>query len=96
MTDDLGVLRERIRALLDRTEHGSELDPIEVEHTLTDGYARALALEAARDRTAGRIHALAGDDGHALELRELKAQVTSVDSELAELRSMLKVLAATL
>ena len=46
--EDLSILCDRIRQLVERRPTAQADD---VEHTLTDGYARALALEAFR--TAG-------------------------------------------
>ena len=66
-----------------------------IEHTLTDGYARALALEGERLRTERRIRALAGDVEHVGELRALKSRLGNLDSDLSELRDLLQVLAAT-
>jgi hypothetical protein len=97
MTDDLGVLIERIRLLLNGGESRAADPPPEViEHTLTDGYARALALEGERLKAEERIRALAGDAEHAPELRALKRRVRALDSELTQLRGLLKGLAATL
>lgn len=92
MGDDLTILFDRIRTLLNRKGSGSD----EVEHTLTDGYARALALEADRLRTEDRIRELAGSEEHVGELRSLKARLGRTESELSQLRDLLKVLAATL
>jgi hypothetical protein len=96
VADDLSILSERIRALLEPSSDGSPFDTTVVEHTLTDGYARALALEGERLRTEDRIRVLAGDAGYEGELRALKSRLGDVDSELTELRDLLKDLAATL
>jgi hypothetical protein len=96
MNEDLSALFDRIRALLNG--HVSDAPPPrteEVEHTLTDGYARALALEGERLRTERRIRALAGDAAHVGELRALKSRLGNLDSDLSELRDLLQVLAAT-
>jgi hypothetical protein len=95
MNEDLPALFDRIRALLNG--HVSDAPPPrteDVEHTLTDGYARALALEGERLRTERRITALAGEAEHASELRALKSRLGSLDSDLNELRDLLRVLAA--
>jgi hypothetical protein len=96
MADDLSVLFDRIGTLLDRREdaHASRAD--EIEHTLTDGYARALALEAERRRMEERIHDLAGSATHLGELRSLKVRLASLNRELDQLRGLLKILASTL
>ena len=44
-------------------------DPDAIELTLTDGYARALALDGERLRTEERIRELAGSDAHVGEVR---------------------------
>jgi hypothetical protein len=53
--DDLDLLLERIRALLDASAEGVDLPRGEVEPTLTDGYARALELDAECLRLEHRI-----------------------------------------
>ena len=96
MNEDLSALFDRIRALMNG--HLSDAPPPrteDVEHTLTDGYARALALEGERLRTERRIRALAGDVEHVGELRALKSRLGNLDSDLSELRDLLQVLAAT-
>ena len=55
MTDDLSLLIDRLRFLVDHP--GDELGAI--EHTLTDGYASALALEAERRRAEAQVRELA-------------------------------------
>ena len=96
VTDDLSVLSDRIRVLLNREHEGTVLDSAAVEHTLTDGYAHALALEGQRKHAEKRIHALAGHEEHGAELRALKSRLTSIDTDLSQLRDLLRVLAATL
>src|SRR5919197_2036268 len=52
----LPMIQEEIRTLLDAPQVGEEAPSIDaVEHTLTAGYARALALEAERWRLERRI-----------------------------------------
>jgi hypothetical protein len=89
MGDDLSILFDRIRLLLDEaaTQRGSDPDAIEL--TLTEGYARALALDGERLRTEERIRELAGSDAHVGEVRILKARLTLVEEELAQLRGLL-------
>jgi hypothetical protein len=62
-----------------------------IEDTLTEGYARALALEAERWRLERRIGEVARQDGTdvAEELRTLGTRLTRADGELTELRSLL-------
>ena len=101
MTNEINRLYEEIRALLD--------DPVEaegpryrarLEHTLTDGYARALALEAELRRLERRVAELAGGmNGSspalaAAELGEAARRQSEVDAELTRLRSVLTELRA--
>jgi len=89
--DDIPILFDRIRLLLNGGETlPSEAD--EVELTLTDGYARALALDGERLRTVSRIRELAGSDEHVGEARILKARLALLEEELAQLRWLLGTL----
>jgi hypothetical protein len=91
--DDLHVLFGRIRALLDEPLSDSGLG--ELEHTLTDGYARALVLEAERSRTERAIAELAhgiDDPIRINELRELSERRASADADLTRLRALLELL----
>jgi hypothetical protein len=65
-----------------------------MEDTLTEGYARALALEAERWRLERRIGEVAreGRTDVGEELRSLGTRLTHADGELAELRSLLGTL----
>ncbi len=96
MTDDFSLLLDRIRILVERPADEPGTGPEFVELTLTDGYARALALEAERRRAEGRVRELAGDADALAEQRVLKARLERIDEELAELRGLLDLLAATL
>ncbi|MEK6274168.1 MAG: hypothetical protein AABM30_02390 [Actinomycetota bacterium] len=58
MADDLDLLLERIYALIDAIAEGAHLPRHEVEPTLTDGYARALQLDAECLRLEHRIDRL--------------------------------------
>jgi hypothetical protein len=61
-----------------------------MEDTLTEGYARALALEAERWRLERRIGEVARDGQTDLEeLRSLGTRLTDADGELATLRTLL-------
>jgi uncharacterized membrane protein YccC len=93
MRRDLPALLQRIRSQLD--VRGSDpAKPLltEMEHTLTDGYARALELEAERLRMERRIgelaHRLDGPD-EVEELRDLALRLRQTDDELASLRGVL-------
>jgi hypothetical protein len=65
-----------------------------VEDTLTEGYARALAIEAERWRLERRIGEVAREGGGTSgeELRTLGTELTRADGELVELRSLLGTL----
>jgi hypothetical protein len=88
MTEDTRLLIERVSALLDDSA-------TDVEGTLTDGYARALTLEAERVRLERRYaeisSALADDLGSERlpELRSLRHRISRTDEELSRLRSIL-------
>jgi hypothetical protein len=92
MSDDLCQLIERLRRLVE--DPGDE--PGAVEHTLTDGYARALTLEAERRRAEARVRELAGEAEALGEQRVLKVRLEQIDGDLAVLRGLLDTLAATL
>jgi hypothetical protein len=69
-----------------------------IEHTLTAGYARALALEAERWRLERRIAEVASnlggksrDDEHS-ELTELGQRLSAADGDLSKLRGLLSSL----
>jgi hypothetical protein len=91
--EDLTILCDRIRLLV---EHRPAAPADDVEHTLTDGYARALALEGEQLRARERVHALAGSADHVDELRALKGKLACLDEQVAELRGLLGALAGTL
>lgn len=92
MSDDLSVLFDRIRTLLDddapRRRDGGEA----LELTLTDGYARALALDGERLRVEAQVRELAGSNEHVGEVRILKARLALLEEELAQLRGLLGTL----
>jgi hypothetical protein len=58
MADELDQLLERIRALMDANAEGAGLLRNEVEPTLTEGYARALEIDAECLRLEQRIDRL--------------------------------------
>jgi hypothetical protein len=66
-----------------------------LEDTLTEGYAKALALEAERwrlERRLGEVARTAGEadtSGITEELSALAKRLTSADGELSHLRSLL-------
>jgi hypothetical protein len=95
MSDEsISILFDRIRVLLQEQSAAEEADADAVEHTLTDGYARALALDGERLRTEQEIHRLAGSDEHVGQVRILKARLRLLEEELVQLRGLLGTLAA--
>ena len=93
VSNDLPLLFERIRGCLDEPESDFVLK--DLEHTLTDGYARALALEAERTRVEREIGELArgiDDPVRIGELRDLAERRTRADADLARLRALLELL----
>jgi len=91
---DFDALLAEIRAQL----ADSRRDLSEVERTLTDGYAQALALEAERLRLLRRLGSLAatleGDDvaGKTKELSSLARQIEEHNGVLTQLRELLEEL----
>jgi hypothetical protein len=96
MRNELPLLLGRIRDLLEDTQ-GPASDALlaEIEHTLTDGYARALTIEGERIRVERRISELAReltDLAQAQELGELAERLKQTDAELDGLRGLLGAL----
>jgi len=94
MPDELDLLLQRIRALLDADAEGAGLPRREVEPTLTEGYARALQLDAECLRLEHRIERLtiAVADGHdvpAGKLSGLLRRLREAEEQGVELRSVL-------
>ena len=100
MPDDLDFLLERIRALMEASADGASLPRNEVEPTLTEGYARALELDATCLRLEHRIDGLTrqvaeGRDvpdgklsGLLRRLHETEQQSTDLRARLAPLREL--------
>jgi hypothetical protein len=88
MTEDTALLIDRVSELLGDSRR-------DVERTLTDGYAGALALEAERVRLERRLADLTlvlADDHDSERLDELSAlrhRISRTDEELSQLRSVL-------
>ena len=90
------MIQDEIRTLLDSPPLGEDAPSIDaIEHTLTAGYARALALEAERWRLERRIAEVAAqlgrkpqDDEHD-ELTELGQRLSAADGDLTLLRRLL-------
>jgi hypothetical protein len=93
--DETSPLFEEIQQLLDAPPSGDGAPRLDdLEHTLTSGYARALALEAERWRLERKIGEVASKlaDGTELngeELAGLALRLTEAESELTSLRRML-------
>jgi hypothetical protein len=89
------MIHEEIRTLLEAPPVGEDAPSIDaVEHTLTAGYARALALEAERWRLERRIAEVASKLAEATEnehseLANLGQRLSSADGDLARLRELL-------
>jgi len=94
-------LQDEIAELLTLPENGAGAPSIDaIESTLTDGYAKALALEAERLRIERRFAEVARDADEvtahsvAVELAQLSDQLETADGELGRLRSLLHALHA--
>lgn len=91
MLHEVNVVMERIDALL-----GGAPPVPELERTLTDGYATALALEGERLRIDKQIDGVAAvideDPSGAKELSALAERRANVDSDLHRLRERLELL----
>jgi len=89
------MIHEEIRTLLDAPPVGEDAPSIDaVEHTLTAGYARALALEAERWRLERRIAEVASKIAEASEtqhseLANLGRRLSTADGDLVRLRELL-------
>jgi hypothetical protein len=96
MTHETSTLYEDIHALLQEapgSEQGAFLERL--EHTLTDGYARALVLEAERVRLERRMDELTDGlrddpaDAPTDELATVARRLSDADEELTNLRGVL-------
>ena len=93
------MIHDEIRSLLDSPPDGEDAPTIDaIEHTLTAGYARALALEAERWRLERRIAQVAAElggksqeDEHS-ELTQLGQRLSLADGDLSNLRGLLSSL----
>ena len=90
------VIQDDIRHLLEAPPTGADAPTLDhVEHTLTTGYARALALEAERLRIERRLADVAsrlGDDAtdeDASEVAALGQRLSVADDDLTRLRALL-------
>jgi hypothetical protein len=93
------MIHDEIRSLLDAPPTGEEAPSLDdLEHTLTAGYARALALEAERWRlerkiadVAAKLGGKASEPG-ATELATLGQRLSAADGNLSQLRALLSSL----
>ncbi len=96
MSDETSILLEEIEALTSAPKAAAESDLPRLERTLTDGYARALSLEAERLRVERRIGELAGEEGDAAaksaELASLAKRAAAAESDRVHLRGALALL----
>ena len=92
--DELDLLIERIRSLMDANAEGAGLPRNEVEPTLTEGYARALELDAECLRLEHRIDRLTRDiaddrEVPAGKLSGLLRRLHDTEQRSAQLRALL-------
>jgi hypothetical protein len=90
------VIHDDIRILLDAPPTGADAPTLDhIEHTLTSGYARALALEAERrniERKLADVASRLGDettDEDASALAQLGQRLSAADDDLIRLRALL-------
>jgi hypothetical protein len=91
---ELELLLERIRALIDANAEGAGLPRSEVEPTLTEGYARALEIDAECLRLEHRIDRLTREiaEGHEVptgKLSGLLRRLHDTEQRGVELRGFL-------
>jgi hypothetical protein len=87
-------LVQRIRALLDASAEGAGFPRNEVEPTLTEGYARALELDAKCLRLEGNIDRLTqavadGRDVPSAKLSALLTRLHETEQQTKDLRALL-------
>jgi hypothetical protein len=92
------MIHDEIRNLLDAPPAGDDAPSLDaIEHTLTSGYATALALEAERMRLRRKIEAAAaelgqGSTGGHSELTSLGQRLLVADGDITHLRRLLSSL----
>ncbi len=87
---DSAILLSEIVSLL-HAPAGDRPDRYAVEHTLTNGYAHALVLDARRLRIERRLRSVLRGEGQGAA-DELESELTRADQELAHLRGLLSTL----
>src|SRR5687768_8694855 len=91
--DEYSVLCDEIRTLLQQPASAPDLSLERLEDTLTEGYARALALEAERLRIERQIGALGADvnrgEPAGNEIETLAARLSHASGKLDGLRGLL-------
>ena len=92
--DEYAVLCDEIRTLVDDPAEPPEASLEHLEDRLTEGYARALALEAERlqlERRIGELGAAVrrGSDESGDEIADLAARISHTSGRLAALRALL-------
>jgi hypothetical protein len=98
MTDETAALIDRLRRLLDSPLESTPNGRARVEHVLTEGYARALELEASRRRIEKQIDELSGvledgaDERRVMELATLARRRSLAHDEITHLRGTLGAL----
>jgi ABC-type phosphate transport system auxiliary subunit len=95
------MIHDEIRSLLEAPPTGEDAPSLDhLEHTLTDGYARALVLEAERVRLERRMDELTDGlrddpaDAPTDELATIARRLSDADTELTSLRRTLARLRA--
>ena len=91
--DEYSVLCDEIRSLLQQPASAPDLSLERLEDTLTEGYARALALEAERLRIERQIGALGADvnrnEQSGEEIATLAGRLSHTSARLSTLRALL-------
>ena len=95
--DDYSVFCHELRVLLDRPDAAPGPSLEHLEDTLTEGYARALELEAERWRLERKIGELGADvrrgaERSGDEIATLAGRLSQASSRLARLRGLLAAL----
>lgn len=97
VAEDISSLLEEIEELLRQPPSGGPAAAERIEQTLTDGYARALELEAEQMRLERRIGEMTsrlaeGNGAEADELAALAERASRADGDIRRLRRLLESL----